>query len=177
MLTRRQTLILLSAAGAGTVFALTRGHSSIATSILASTPTPMPTQSPVMGLATPVNHGDDPGGCAREEFAPDREVELSLSDGMKRQHWTYGERRYVDESERVVMNEGEKVLLTLHNDTGVEQLVRMDGKLTILPGETQLAAGEKVRLELTAKQLDTLTLSTHGATRIVEVRPSYRNHV
>lgn len=96
------------------------------------------------------------------EFVADREVRLALADIGKRG--------------RIVCDEGERIRLTIVNDTKGSQRVGFEGALFLGTEHVSLRAGQSVTLELTLADIErTGTIRSNGASLSIEIRPSYQS--
>lgn len=152
MLTRRQVLALLSASVALAFVGTSQA------SALRSLPR-------ALGGSTP-----------NSAFVPDRELRVALGDRMESQAWTYSGQRYVEKRGRIVGDEGERILLTVVNDTKAAQRVDFEGALFPGTEHVSLTAGQSLTIELTLADVDrTGSIRSGGASLPIEIRPSYQS--
>jgi FtsP/CotA-like multicopper oxidase with cupredoxin domain len=112
------------------------------------------------------------GKAASLTFVPDRELDLTLSDGLRRQHWTYMGQPYTEERDAIVLNEGEHVRVVLLNDTDAAESIAFEGQRFELP------AGKALALDLAAESLKSRSFRSDRTqiVRSIQVRPSYQSH-
>ncbi len=126
--------------------------------------------------------------------APEREMELHLTGNMERYMWSFDGKKFSEVDAPIVFNEGERLRLTMVNDTMMTHPIHLHGmffdvvvddgshfkprKHTIL-----IKPGEKVSVDITADAVGDWAFHCHllyhmmaGMMQVVSVRPGEQHH-
>jgi FtsP/CotA-like multicopper oxidase with cupredoxin domain len=121
--------------------------------------------------------------------APEREIELHLTGNMERFMWSFDGEKFSDVDEPIVFNEGERVRLTLVNDTMMQHPIHLHGMFfDVVTHDSErkprkhtinVKPGEKLSLDITADAVGDWAFHCHllyhmmaGMMRTVSVRPA-----
>ncbi len=120
--------------------------------------------------------------------APEREMELHLTGNMHRYMWSFDGEKFSDVDEPIMLDEGERMRLTLVNDTMMTHPIHLHGMFfDVVTGDRHhpprkhtivVKPGEKLSVDITADAVGDWAFHCHllyhmaaGMMRVVSVRP------
>jgi CopA family copper-resistance protein len=120
--------------------------------------------------------------------APGRELELHLTGNMERYMWSFDGRKFSEVVEPILFHEGERLRLTMVNDTMMPHPIHLHGMFfQLVNGETDhkpnkhtvvVKPGEKLSIDITADAVGDWAFHCHlmyhmhaGMFQVVSVRP------
>lgn len=123
-----------------------------------------------------------------DQRSPERELELHLTGNMERYMWSFDGLKFSEVREPIVFHEGERIRLTLVNDTMMPHPIHLHGMFfEVVTGEHPfkprkhtivVKPGEKLALDITADAAGDWAFHCHllyhmhaGMMRVVSVRP------